>query len=138
MQQFLTSCQAKIKHWRDRRFLKKHGCETWEQYHYRFDPDRNQRATRIRDYYHGYSYWMVIENHNHIAYYWDVGSDGIYILTEWCKENLKSKFRFDFHRVINCPATANQWEINELGGGDYIFFACQDERDFLLFTMRWA
>lgn len=138
MPQYLKYFQKKLKQWKDKRFLKKHRCETWEQYNYKFDPDCNQRATRIRDYYHGYKHWMVIQNRNHYAYHWDVHEDGIYVLSEWCKENLDSKFRFDFHRVMNAPATAHEWEINELGGSDYILFACQDERDFIWFTMRWA
>jgi hypothetical protein len=72
------------------------------------------------------------------VYHWDLGSDGIYVLSNWCKENLKGKFRFDFHRVINCPATANEWEINEIGGVDYIFFACQDPEDFFIFKLKWG
>jgi hypothetical protein len=41
------------------------------------------------------------------------------------------------HRAINYPSTGNQWTINEIGGLDYIFFACQDEQDFLMFNLRW-
>ncbi len=137
MQQFLNYLQAKIETWRDRRFLNKHGCENWEQYNYRFDPDRNERAYRVKDYYCGYPYWTMFLDHSHQVYYWDLGVDGIYIVSEWCKQNLSSKFRFDFLRVMNEPSTANEWEINELGGRDYIFFACQDERDFLMFNLRW-
>jgi hypothetical protein len=59
-------------------------------------------------------------------------------MTGWCKENLKGKFRFDYHRVINCPATAWEWEINELGGLDYVFFACQDPEDFFIFKLTWG
>jgi len=124
--------------WKDNKFLKKHGCETWEQYNYRFDPDYNIRATRITDYYHGYPHWTPIMDRNHQAYYWDVHSDGIYVLSQWCKENLKDKFRFDFQRVMKAPATAYQWEINELGGEDYIFFACKDPEDFFLFQLKWG
>jgi len=138
MQRFLNYFRSKIQTWRDRRFLKKHGCKSWDEYNYRFDPDRNQRAPRVKDYYCGYPYWTPIENRKHLAYYWDVHEDGIYILSNWCKENLSGKFRFDFLRVMNAPATAWQWEINEIGGRDYIFFACKDERDLLLFTLRWG
>jgi hypothetical protein len=136
--------QAKIETWRDRRFLNKHGCENWEQYNYRFDPDRCQWASRVKDYYHGYPYWTIFSDHSHQVYYWDLGVDGIYILSEWCKQNLSGKFRFDFLRVfeqtpygLNGPEDA-EWWINEIGGSDYIFFACQNEQDFLMFNLRWA
>ena len=144
MQQFLTFCQAKIKHWRDQRFLKKHGCKTWEQYNRQYDPDYNIRASRVVDFYHGYKYWLPIENHNHLAYYWEVHSDGMYVLNEWCKENFQGKFRFDFLRVhkqtpygLNGPEDS-EWWINELGGSDYIFFACQEEQDLLWFSLKWG
>ncbi len=136
--QFIDKIKDRYQAWKEQRFLKKHGCETWEQYNYRFDPDRNQRATRIRDYYYGYKHWTPLESRDHTAYYWDVHLDGIYVLTEWCKENLSGKFRFDWHRVMKAPATANEWHINELGGGDYIFFACQEPEDFFLFQLKWG
>lgn len=130
--------KQRYKAWKDARFLKKHKCDSWEQYNYRFDPDHNIRATRISDYYHGYAYWTPIEDRNHLAYFWDVHLDGIYVMSQWCKENFKDKFRFDFHRVMKAPATAYQWEINELAGGDYIFFACKDPEDFFLFKLKWG
>lgn len=144
MQQFLTFCQAKIKHWRDRRFLKKHGCDSWAQYNRRFDPDYNIRASRVKDYYHGYKYWKPFENHAHQIYQWDLGYDGSKEVIEWCEKNIKGKFRFDCLRCYRqTPIGLNgaeepDWFINDLGNGDYFFFACQDERDFLWFTMRWA
>jgi len=39
---------------------------------------------------------------------------------------------------MRAPSTANEWEVNELGGGDYIFFACQDPQDYTLFLLRWS
>jgi hypothetical protein len=55
--------------------------------------------------------------------------------TKWCNENCTDKFRFDFHRVLS---TSNGWEINEIGGGDYIFFACKNPKDYTLFLLRWS
>jgi hypothetical protein len=57
---------------------------------------------------------------------------------KWCDQHCKGKHRMDFHRAINAPATAYQWEINELGGGDYIFAAFKNEQDFNWFLMRWS
>jgi hypothetical protein len=138
MQQLLTYLRTKIKTWRDRRFLKRHGVETWAQYNHRYDPDINWRATRVNDFYHGYPYVYCFENHRHEVYHWDVHLDGIYVLSQWCDNNCKSKFRFDFHRAMNAPSTAWEWHINELSGGDYIFAAFKNERDFLMFTLKWS
>jgi hypothetical protein len=134
----LTTIKTRYKEWKDLCFLKKHGCENWEQYHYRFDPDIHKVATRIQDFYQGYPYVYCFENHNHDVYYWDVAVDGIYVLSKWCKKNCKDKFRFDFHRAMNAPATAYEWEINELAGGDYIFVAFKDPKDYTWFLMRWS
>lgn len=135
---YISLLRNKIKTWQDNRFLKKNGCETWKQYHYRNDPDVFYPATRIKDYYHGYPYVYCFENRQHEVYYWDLGIDGTYIVGNWCEENCKDKFRLDFHRAMNAPGTAWEWHINELGGGDYIFAAFKDPKDYTWFLMRWS
>jgi hypothetical protein len=124
--------------WSERRFLKKHHCENWEQYNRKFDPDVYNTASRIVDYYSGYNHIYCFENYQHEVYYWDLGIDGVYIVNKWCKENLKGKYRFDFHRVVRAPSTSNEWEINEIGGGDHIFFACKNEQDYMMFLLKWS
>lgn len=138
MQQLLTYLRTKIKSWKDNRFLRKHGCEDWEQYHYRYDPDIWKIATRIKDYYRGYPYVYCIENRNHKAYEWDLAYDGMYVINKWMKANCKDKFRLDYHRAMNAPSTGWEWQINELGGGDYVFAAFKTERDLSWFLMRWS
>ena len=124
--------------WKERRFLAKHGCKTREQYEHRYDPNVNYRASKIKDFYHGYPYVYCFENRIHDIYVWDLGFDGLYEPHKWCKENCVDNFRFDFHRAIKYPSTSNEWEINDLGGGDYIFFACKDPKDYTLFLLRWS
>jgi hypothetical protein len=144
MLQFLNYLRSRIKFWRDNRFLKRHGCDTWQEYHYRFDPDRDIRCSRVKDYYHGYPYWYVFERSEHYCYklLYDLGPGGFrygyHDIIDWCQDNVKGKHRIDFLRVINVPATAYQWEINELGGGDHIFVAFKEEKDYLWFLMRWS
>lgn len=138
MQRLLTYLRTKITILRDKCFLKKHGCENWKEYNYRFDPDIFKPATRIKDYYHGYPYFYCFENQKHDVYYWDVAFDGIYVLSQWIDANCKGKYRFDFHRVMKEPATAYEWEINELGGSDFIFVAFKEERDYNWFVLRWS
>jgi hypothetical protein len=134
----LDFVKQRYKQWRDRRFLKRHGVETWAQYNRQYDPDINWRATRVNDFYHGYPYVHCFENHRHEVYHWDVHLDGIYVLSQWCEDNCKGKFRFDFHRAMNAPGTAWEWHINELGGGDYIFAAFKDPEDFFIFRLKWG
>ena len=126
------------RNWSEKKFLKKHGCENWEQYNHRYDPDIIRNATWLKDFYHGYPYIYCFENHKHDIYIWDLGYDGTFVVDKWCKENLKGKFRLDFHRAMKAPSTAYEWEINELGGGDYVFFACKDPRDYTWFLLRWS
>lgn len=122
--------------WKEQRFLKKHRCETWEQYHRIYDPDFNIRATEIQNIYHGYLYVYCFENHHHEIYYWDIAIDGTYRVTEWCKMNLNDKFRFDFHRVVK--DSNGNWVTNELGGGDYIFAAFKNNKDYAYFLLKWS
>lgn len=136
--------RARLRWWRNRRFLKKNGCETWRQYRRRNDPDVCQWASRVTDYFHGYKYVTCLENNNHIAYYWDIGRDGIYVLSNWCDANCIDKYRFEFLRVLKQTPIGlsgpeeSEWWINEIGGRDYIFVAFKNEQDSFLFNLRWG
>jgi hypothetical protein len=135
----LKTIIAKYKYYRDLAFLKKHGCKNWEEYNHRYDPDINIGASIVKDYYHGYPYVYCFEDPKHEIYFWDLGYDGTFVVNKWCKENLKGKFRFDFHRVQKASwSSSNQWEINELFGGDLIFFACKDPKDYTWLLLRWS
>lgn len=144
MQQLLTYLRTKIKTWQDNRFLRKHGCDNWKDYNYRFDPDVFKPANRVNDYYHGYTHFYCFENHKHEVYDWDLHTDGIWKLSQWAEKNCRGKFRFDFLRVYQQTpiglngAEKSEWWINELGGQDFIFVAFKEERDYTWFMLRWA
>jgi len=117
-------------------YLKKKGW-TEEDYQNYEDPDRNIRATRIKDYYGGYQHihaftttrtlpWIEFEN-------W---MDCYKEINHWCKTNCQGKFRSDILRVFKAPC--NEWELNDIGGGDALFYAFKDSRDFTMFCLRWA
>lgn len=141
---------SRYKAWKDRRYLKKHGCENWTQYHRRFDPYCNVRAEKVVDYYHGYRYITRIENNNHYCYKLvaDYGPGGRRYgyedMIKWCEENCQGHYRFDFLRVFSqTPIGLNgveepEWYINEIGGSDYMFFAFQNEDDTMMFGLRWS
>ena len=122
--------------WREHCFLKKHGCRDRREYNRKYDPDFNVRATEIDSIYHGYSHIYQFTDHSHTVYDWDLGYDGAYVIERWCEQNLRDKFRLDFHRVEE--NSSGKWIANELSGGDYIFAAFKDSRDYTLFLLRWS
>lgn len=134
---FVEDIKKTYEFYRDRAFLKKHGCETWREYNRKFDPDHNAKASLIKDYYHGYPYVYCFENHKHEVYDWiSFGLHGSNMIHKWCSDNCSDKFRMDYHRVYK--NSQDQWEVNEIGGRDYIFAAFKDQRDFTMFSLRWS
>lgn len=140
---FVDIIRNKWRRWRSQRFLKKHGVESWKQYHREYDPAFNPRASVVNQIYYGYPYVYCFENHNHTVYDWDLAYDGVYVISQWIDELVKlydekqiPPYRFDCFRVIKNQQ--NEWEVNELGGGDNIFVAFKNERDFMMFLLRWS
>lgn len=136
--------KSKYRTWQENRFLAKHNCRNRKEYERKYDPDYVPRATQIKNYYQGYKHIHCFENYENFVYkrIYDYGPggyrDGFHVICEWCDEQLQGKWRYDCHRVINCPATANQWEINEIGGGDHWFFAFQNDEDYFIFKLQWG
>lgn len=131
----------KIKTLQDKMFLKRHGCKTWEQYNYIYDPDINLSAIQVGDYYHGYKSIKCIDNPQHIAYHCEIAFSGISVLSQWCDNNCVDKYRFDFlrvRRVGNSTDEKEEWHINGIGDVDYIFVAFKNPMDCTMFTLTWG
>jgi hypothetical protein len=124
--------------WRKRRFLKKHGCETQEQYDRRYDPRVNYRASRIKDFYDGYAYISCFESSKSLSETYGDWLEGLAAMRDWCEENCSQHWRHDIHRVIKNTATSNEYEMNEIGGSDILFFAFENEQDCFLFNLKWS
>lgn len=139
----LQTIKNKYKSWSDRRFLKKHGCDNWNQFHYRNDPDVNYRATEVKQYYHGYPYVYRFER-THQIYDWDICYSGWDIVESQVKINCQGKFRFDALRVMPQNGIGidgkveTVWFINEMGGGDYIYVAFKEPKDYTMFLLKWT
>lgn len=138
--------RARFKLWRDRRFLKKMGCNSWRHYQKRYDPDVNPRGYYIRkEHYFGYPHVHCVESRDHHAYThtWHTLNTercirfGVDDIIAWCDENCTQKFNFDCHRVVT-SFWKNEWKKNDIGGSDYYFFAFKSEHDYLLFLLRWS
>jgi hypothetical protein len=110
---------------------------TEEQYQDYNDPDRNIRASRIKDYYHGYTHLVAFESSQGDPWSrypsWIQAYNAI---EEWCKENCEDKWRTDIHRVIK--DYWGNWELNDLGGIDALFFAFKDVNDAFMFKLKWG
>jgi hypothetical protein len=130
--------QNRLEFRRHAAYLKKQGW-TEEQYQDINDPDRNIRASRIKDYYHGYPYFVVFESSRGDPWTrYPTWIDAYNAIQLWCRETCQDKWRSDIHRVIRAPATANQWELNDIGGGDALFFAFKSQEDCFIFRLKWG
>ncbi len=140
----LNLIRDRYNKWKEDRFLKKHNCRNRKEYERRFDPDYIPWAPQIRNYYNGYKHIHCFENYENFVYkrIYDYGPggyrDGFHEICDWCEENLSGKWRYDILRVMKAPSTANQWEVNELGGGDHWFFAFMDDEDYFMFKLQWG
>jgi hypothetical protein len=119
-------------------YLKNKGW-TEEEYQNYEDPDRNVRATRVKDYYRGYPHTVVFESSRGDPWTrYDSWIDAYSAIQEWCKENNQEKWRSDILRVFKAPSTNNEWELNDIGGGDALFFAFKNVNDAFVFKLKWG
>lgn len=142
---FLTKISNEYKSWKDNRFLKKHGCSTWEQYNRRYDVDCNYHGNTVKCFYHGYKYVVTYESARGDPFTrFGTWLEGLDEMTKWCKANCDNKWRNDIMRVYKQTAlgwagdTEEEWWINDIGGGDVLFFAFKDQQDAFLFKLTWG
>lgn len=144
----LKRIKAYIRLKKNQRFLKKHGCNTWEQYNHAYDPDIIRNATLISQYYHGYPYiHYFTETPPAIHGDWRIWYRD---MRYWCEKNCEDKYREDIHRVIREKGLIrNEYDdimiwtdiedfsMNDVGGWDVLFFAFKSKRDLAWFKLRW-
>lgn len=142
---FLSSISSKYANWKEKRFLKKHGVQSREQYNRRYDPDHNFRASKVKDYYHGYRYVVQFTTARADPFIrFGTWMEGLESITDWCRNNCQDKWRHDIMRVYKQTAlgwdgdSEEEWWINDIGGGDVLFFAFKDEQDAFLFKLTWG
>ena len=119
-------------------YLKRRGWSE-EQYQQYEDPDRNIRATRVKDYYQGYPYYVGFESSRGDPWTrYGTWLDAYQAIEEWCKENTEEKWRSDILRVFKAASTSHEWELNDIGGGDVLFFAFKNVNDAFVFKLKWG
>lgn len=153
---FTRRIKAWLRYHRAARKLKRSGHSSWASYRQSNDPDVFYPASEIKHFYHGYDHVHVFPDYTNPIYelIGDYGPGGLiygmHHMHDWCKQNLRFKWRIDCHRVLPVYETVNRngffevsesktnFTINEIGGRDMVFFACKDDRDYTLFMLKWA
>jgi hypothetical protein len=135
----IENIRSRYKEWKDRRFLKKHHCRDWEQYHRAYDPDVCYGSSKIKSYYRGYPHVFVFNCGSEDPFLRGRDWEAEYvIIRDWAKQHCTGgKYRHDIHRVM-LEYWSQEWEMNELGGGDHLFFAFKDDMDYFKFSLRWG
>lgn len=124
--------------WRWERVLRKSGHKTWESYLRANDPDFNIRGRTVKDQLHGYAHIACID-YTKLPTRFDPLWGPIEHcgdMVEWCDQNCRGKYRNHWERVIEDHN--GQYLPNGIGGTDELFFAFKDERDYIMFTLRWT
>jgi len=131
----LQELKSRWDFYRHAAYLKKKGW-TEQQYQKYEDPDYSTRPTRIKDCYHGYPYIHVYTTSRGDPWTrYESWIETFKTMEDWCKETCKDKWRTDILRVIDVNG---EWEQNEIGGGDALFFAFKDLEDSFLFKLKWG
>lgn len=133
----IEQLKKRYKDHNERRFLKAHGCKTWQDYERRFDPDIGQLARWAHTFYHGYPYLYQCPNYNLVWRSSSVAATFTHLqkMTEWCETNCRGKWRNDWLRGF--WDSHGNYEFNEIGGSDTMFFAFKEESDYMWFRLVW-
>lgn len=109
----------------------------WESW---YESNVNYRATRINDMFKNFKHIIIVDTDKFVdhaePFAWVPNKDARQYF--WPQRPLGENCVWRFERVINCPATAWQWEINELGGEDKIFVATNNERDAMMIALKYG
>lgn len=148
--QVIEDLKGRWDFYRHAAFLKKMDMSE-EQYQRTFDPDRNPRADVVADYYCGYPHVYVFTS-TRVAPFtlFPDWMSGYTAMTTWCDTQCKGKYRQDILRASKKrlwhnteqgtmeSSESGEWIIDELGGGDCLFFAFKDSKDYSHFLLRWS
>lgn len=131
------------KGYKEKRFLASYGCETWREYERRYDKDIGPMARWAHTYYHGYPHIFPLNPEGLRGCMRKTRPRGFHPyhdqceqMMAWCEQNCTGKWRNDWHR--GWWDLQGNYELNEIGGGDIMFFAFKEESDYVWFTLVWS
>ena len=133
----LSEIREKIVDWYlTKRTGKNKAQREWEAW---YEVNVNYRATRIKDMFKNFKHIIIVDTDkfvNHAEpFAWVPNDDALQYF--WPQRELGNNAVWRFERVIKCPATADQWEVNELGGEDHIFVATNSDRDAMMIALKY-
>ncbi len=105
-----------------------------------YERNINVRATRIKDIFKNFKYTVIVDP----GKFFDLDEPFGWVVCEeakqyfWPSKSLGDNAVWRFERVINCPATAWEWEINELGGADKVFVATNNAEDAFMLKLAYS
>lgn len=138
---FKMGLKERYRNWRHQCYLKKHNL-TQRQYDLIHDPDYNARGNRVRrDIFHGYPHVFPypptgMKDYGFHGVSWHV--EHVEEMMAWCEANCRDKWRNNWHRVLRDVWYDDEWDVNEIGGGDIMFFGFKDSHDAMMFALRWS
>jgi hypothetical protein len=102
-----------------------------------YDPKIWKQAYTVSEFYRGYPHVIKCNYESRIKFLYSHEWENAE-LSDWLDDNCMSSYRFDFHRVSGCEYYGKEdYIIDEMGGGDYVFAAFVNEQDAVLFALTW-
>ncbi len=108
----------------------------WEAW---YEQNVNYRASRIKDMFRNFEHIIMVNPDKFFKFdpfAWVPCDNAKQYF--WPARPLGENCVWRFERVINCPATAWEWEINELGGYDKVFVATNNEQDAIMIALKYG
>jgi hypothetical protein len=104
-----------------------------------YEQNVNYRATRIKDMFKNFEHVVIVDLNKFVdhaePFAWVPCADARQYF--WPARPLGENAVWRFERVINCPATSWEWEVNELGGEDKIFVATNNQQDAMMIALKY-
>jgi len=124
--------------WKWERILKNSGQRTWTNYFYHNDPDFNARGQTVGEQLVGYPYIAIVNRSNLETRFEPMWGpiEHCSSIINWCNANCRRKYRAHWERVIKDHY--DQYTPNGIGGTDELVFGFKNERDFIMFTLKFV
>lgn len=109
------------------------------EWHIWYIDNVNYRATRIKDMFEKFEHIIVVDPQRFMIedpFTWVPCEDAQQYF--WPARPLGDNAVWRFERVIKCPATAGEWEVNELGGEYKVFVATNNSKDAMMIALKYG
>lgn len=132
---FINMLLQKYNAWKEQRFFKKHGVDSWEQYNLKYDKDFKKSAYLIKEMFHGYNTFIIIPNPKMVA---DFFGTTIYAsdVTDWCKKNCVGKYRVQLMSICKNLVTNEFYYGSDISSEEMIV-AFKEKDDAVSFIMLY-